>query len=61
MNQRPSLPLKFTTLRRFDVRFGPGVVVAVFFEPTDTASDQEPDANAQQKSGQRKAEGFRSV
>ncbi|KRG43207.1 hypothetical protein ARC78_07520 [Stenotrophomonas pictorum JCM 9942] len=60
MTNHPA-PLRFTTLRRFDIRTGPGAVVAVFFEPADTSRDQKPNANSQQQSGQRKPQGLRSV
>lgn len=56
MNQRRSLPLKFSALRRFDARTGIGSVVAVFFYPPHAASQQQGKARAKQNKG--KAEGF---
>ena len=53
--------LRFTTLRRFSLISGVGVVVAVFFEPANTASDKKPGANNQQQDGQHKPQGLRSV
>ncbi len=60
MNNQPA-PLRFTVLRRFHVLTGPGAVIAVFFQPRQAAGDQQPDAHTQQQSGERKAEGLRSV
>ncbi|MGR4895008.1 hypothetical protein ACIPR8_07000 [Stenotrophomonas sp. LARHCG68] len=60
MTNNPS-PLRFTVLSRFDIRTGPGAVVAVFFQPLHAAGEQKAHAQAQQQSGQRKPQGLRSV
>ena len=60
MNNHTS-PLSFSTLRRFHVLTGTGVVVAVFFQPSNTTSDQKANACTNQQCRQRKPQGLRSV